>query len=138
MQECQSEWILLETWHANYLKRKTKIACGFQSLDHAKSFYHNLCVFGLLIGRSEGILKRFVALESYSSGNVTLHLKGLPIQELSLIADVCHKCTSFPAMFIFIGGALQLRGPVCPCVSLQPLINNTNYPATIEPVLSFS
>lgn len=26
----------------------------------------------------------------------------------------------------------------CPCVSLQPLINNTNYPATIRPVLSFS
>lgn len=101
--------------HANYLKSRSKIECGFQSLDHAKSFLPNLCVFKLLIGRSEGILKRSVALESYSSGNVTLHLKGLPIQELSLSAEMCHKCTSFPAMYIFIGGALHLCAPVCPC-----------------------
>lgn len=73
------------------------------------------CVFLILIGRSKGILKGFVALESYSSGNVTLHLKGLAIQELPLDAEMRHKCSSFPAMSIFIGGEFHLRAPVCPC-----------------------
>jgi len=70
-------------------------------------------VFLILIGRSKGIMKGFVALESYSNGNVTLHLKGLPIQELPLDTEMRHKCSSFPAMSIFIGGEFHLRAPVC-------------------------
>lgn len=38
--ECQT----LGNMHANYLMSRTKIECGFQSLDRAESFFPNLCL----------------------------------------------------------------------------------------------